>query len=206
MSYMTTNMFALHIWGFKSADQDMRIACEAGWAHADLAWERLMESANQNWVDGNRRQSAWLFWQADLMARIYFGKTDLRRATTAANRAIMEHTKGHHKQAVKYQRIATKIWLTASQSIVDMKVSPRSRSSLFHLRMETLHRDTFHNNMRLRFDRFAAETQETLRDLLNDKGTKHRHFSRWRGERPNVYDDTRKILGACLLIIDQSQT
>lgn len=203
MNFTTTNMFGPHIWGFKSADQDMRIAREAGWLRSDLVWERLMESANQNWADANHHKAARQFWQADMLARLFFDPADLRCATTAANRAIVAQSRSHMDQADKFQKKALKIWRGAVQTIADMKVAPRARSSLFHLRMEALHRDTFHDNMRTRFERFAGETGETLQTLTDGADPKHRHFSRWRGERPSVYDDTRKILAACLLIIDR---
>jgi hypothetical protein len=203
MNCMTTNMFGPHIWGFKSTDQQMKIARKAGWSRADLVWERLMEAANQSWVNKNTKKSARLFRQAALVARLFFDRTDLRRATTAINLAIIQITKDHMGRATEYQNTALKIWPEAPNVIRDMTVAPRARSSLYHLRMETLHRDTFHDNMRIRFNRFAAETAETLQGLTEQSKSKHRHFARWRGERPSVYDDTRKILGACLLIIDR---
>src|SRR5690606_10607913 len=103
----------------------------------------------------------------------------------------------------RYQSDALAIWQNAPGQIAAMQIAPRSRSSLFHLRMETKHRDVFYDNMRKRFTRFAAETKETLRGLTAPSAPPHRHFSRWRGERPSVHDDTRKIMAACLLIIDR---
>lgn len=203
MSFTTTNMFAPHIWGFKSADQEMLVARQAGWKRSDLVWERLMESANQNWVSGHHGKAARQFWQADFLAHLVFAPTDLRLATTSANRAIIAQNKGREDQAMQLQKKALHIWQGAAQTIADMQVAPRSRSSLFHLRMEALHRDTFHDNMRVRFERFASETEETFLSLTDEADPKHRHFSRWKGERPSVYDDTRKILAACLLIVDR---
>lgn len=206
MSFMTTNMSGRRIWGFRRDDREMQAARAAGWARADLVWERLMEAGNSQYCEGRIAKSAALFRQADLLARLAFDGSDLRRATSAASLARMALHKGDLRRAQSLQRRALCIWQNAPEQIARMKIAPRARSSLFHLRMEVKHRDTFHDNMRSRFARFVAETEETLRTLTAPAPKAHRHFSRWRGERPSMYDDTRKIMGACLLIIDQDQS
>jgi hypothetical protein len=69
--------------------------------------------------------------------------------------------------------------------------------------MEALHRETYHDNLRIRIGKFAAETEETLRALTGRSSNPHRHHARWRGEKPTVFDDTRKVLSACLMIADR---
>ncbi|MBI6628881.1 tetratricopeptide repeat-containing protein [Pontibaca salina] len=198
-------MSAPHIWGFSRDDREMQAARAAGWTRADLVWERLMEAGNRRYCEARIAKSAALFRQAEILARLAFERSDLRRATSAASLARIAMHNGDLSRAQKLQRRALCIWRNAPEQIAAMKIAPRSRSSLFHLRMEVKHRDTFHDNMRIRFSRFAAETEETLRTLTAPTAKPRRHFSRWRGERPGMYDDTRKIIGACLLITDQNQ-
>jgi hypothetical protein len=205
MSFTTMNMSGPHIWGFNRDDQEMRIARSAGWKRADLVWERLMESGNQCWAENQISLAARRFRQAEFLARICFQSTDLRMAASTANLAVIAVSQGNMARAERLQKKALVIWSDAGTWIEGMSVSPRSRSSLFHLRMESLHRETFHQNLKTRFMRFAAETNETLSGLTDESVRRHRHYSRWRGERPSVYDDTRKILGACLLIADLKQ-
>lgn len=203
MSFMTTNMSGPHIWGFRRDDREMQAARAAGWSRVDLVWERLMEAGNGRYCEGRIAKSAAFFRQADLLARLVFDRSDLRRATSAASLARIAMRNGNLTRAEGFQRRALRIWRNAPEQIAQMKIAPRSRSSLFHLRLEVKHRDTFHDNTRTRLARIAAETEETLRALSAPTPKPHRHFSRWRGERPGMYDDTRKIMGACLLIIDQ---
>lgn len=202
MSFMTTNMSGRRIWGFDRDDREMQAARAAGWSRADLVWERLMEAANERYRNGHAVRSAALFRQADLLARLAFARDDLRGAASVASRARIAMAQGKLAKAQALQCRALSLWRNAPAQIALMKIAPRARSSLFHLRMEVKHRDTFHDNMRTRFARFAAETEETLRGLTTPAPPPHRHFARWRGERPGMYDDTRKIMGACLLIVD----
>lgn len=203
MNFTTMNMSGRRIWGFEYGDCEMQAARAAGWSRADLVWERLMEAGNGQYLEGKTTKSAALFQQADLLAKLVFASSDLRRATSAASLARIAMTAENLPRARGHQRRALRIWQNAPEQISRMKIAPRSRSSLFHLRMEVKHRDMFHDNMRTRFARFAAETEETLHALAVPAPPPHRHFARWCGERPGMYDDTRKIMGACLLIVDQ---
>ena len=206
MSFMTMNMSALPIWGSKS-DTEMKVAREAGWSRADLIWERVTERALQAWSDSSDAQARKVahrsFVVADLIARVCFSAGDLRRAASAANLSLSLSDKGRAAAAEAQQVRALQVWAGAKQQIDGMTILPRSRSSLFHLRMEALHRDTYHGNLRTRIGKFAAETEETLRALTGRSSNPHRHYARWRGEKPTVFDDTRKVLSACLMIADR---
>uniref|UniRef100_UPI000A450ACE tetratricopeptide repeat-containing protein n=2 Tax=Leisingera TaxID=191028 RepID=UPI000A450ACE len=166
MSFTETNTSAPRIWGFK-ADAEMRVAREAGWSRADLAWERLMERALAAAGRDRPRNAMRLFRLADLLARVVFPATDLRRAATPANLARLQFRAGALAEAEKLQARALRIWAGAAEQVEQMQIAPRSRSSLFHLRMEALHRDTFHANLKTRVGRIAAETGETLRSLTS---------------------------------------
>lgn len=204
MSFMTTSMCAPRIWGFNSADTEMKMARAAGWSRADLVWERLTEAGLQLWAEGHTKAALRKFRAAHVLVRLFLAKTDLRWAASHANLAIAHFHMGQQARAERHQHAALAIWRGAEAHIRQMEIRPRSRSSLFHLRMEARHRETFHDNMRVRFRRIAAETQQTLRTLTSAKPSGHRHYTRWRGERPSVFDDTRKVLGACLLIADRA--
>lgn len=201
MSFTTMSMFAPHIWG-SERDAEMRAARAAGWRRADLIWERLLEAANRDWLANDRGRARRHFRQADFVARLFFAATDPRRATAQAGLAILARHYGQLGRAERFQRRALLHWQNAAGNIAAMEIRPRTRSSLFHLRLEVLHRDRFHDNLRRRIQGFTTETGDTLRNLTSGGPAPHRHFARWRGERPAVFDDTRKMLAACLLIPD----
>ncbi|WP_299845977.1 tetratricopeptide repeat-containing protein [uncultured Roseovarius sp.] len=203
MSYMTMTMFAPRIWGFDLNSPQARVARQAGWSRADILWEGLMEKANAAWVDGARPRAGQLFRRASWVTRLCFARDDLRRATVLANLGIMARATGQGPRAAACFAKAAAQWdACAEVSVAEMQIAPRARSSLFHLRMEARHRDTYHDNMRLRLGKIAAEMRAALEAMAKGEKPGCRLYARWRGERPNVYDDTRKVLGACLLIID----
>lgn len=204
MSCTTTTTSAPRIWVFERHDPELRIARESGWSRCDLIWERLMEAANQAFLEGHPRRAGRLFRQAHLLARLGFAAGDPRRATSLAARALMLAHAGRLDRAEVLQRQALQIWRHVQHHIEHMDIRPRARSSLFHLRMEARHRATYHDNLRLRLSRIADETRASLGALTAPVPAHHRHFARWRGEKPSVHDDTRKILAACLLLPDRN--
>ncbi|MDE0347558.1 MAG: hypothetical protein OXI66_17525 [Boseongicola sp.] len=86
-----------------------------------------------------------------------------------------------------------------------LEFRPRVRSSLFHMRMETRHRETYEANMRARIANFVTEAGQALEAAEAGAPSPHRLYDRWRGERPAVFDDSRKLLGAVLLICARQQ-
>lgn len=218
---MIMSMCVLRIWGCRYTTTDIARARAAGWSHADLIWECLMERANERHQSGAPKRAMGLFRRADWLARLCFADSDVRRITAAAGRAMLAirlaGSGADHTQAARAARrrltALLHFWQDhADAAIAQMHIAPRARSSLFHLRMETRHGETFRANMRTRLHRFAGETAETLQSMAagdnagaSDAGSgaaSHRHYARWRGARPPLYDDSRKILGACLLLPD----
>ncbi|KZY37707.1 hypothetical protein A3731_14665 [Roseovarius sp. HI0049] len=196
-------MSALHIWGFERGDTEMRLARDAGWRRSELVWERVMEAGNRAWEGGRVARARWLFGLADRIALMGFAKGDPRRATAPAALARLHARHGRPGKARTQARRALGEWQGVEAFIDAVEIRPRARSSLFHLRMEVRHRGTFHDNLRTRYRKFAEETRETMAGLAGDTApAAHRHFGRWRGERPNIFDDTRRVLSACLLIPD----
>lgn len=203
MSFMTTNMFAPRIWGFDLSSPAARVARAAGWSRADVLWEGLMEAGNAAWKEGDKHRAATLFRRAYWVARLRFAQGDLRRVSGQVNLGIVARECGQEARAKARFASAGADWdRVVGPAIKTMEISPRARSSLFHLRMEALHRDTYHNNMRLRIGKIADEVRGAIAALEQGGSPECRLYSRWLGERPNVYDDTRKVLGGCLLIVD----
>ncbi|WP_297778245.1 tetratricopeptide repeat protein [uncultured Roseovarius sp.] len=202
MSYVEMNMFAPRIWGFERGDTEMRVARAAGWSRADLVWERLTEAGCAAYTTGDRTGAARMLRRAGWVARLFFPAQDMRRATSLANLAVLARDAGQGARAERLQKQALSRWMGASEAVGGIVFKPRSRSSLFHLRMEALHRDTFHDNMRKRYRAIAAESDQALRRLLTGARPDRPICARWRGEKPPVFDDGRKFLAAALLIAE----
>ena len=205
MSYMTMTMFAPRIWGSDFTDPQAQVALSSGWHRSDILWEDLMVAGNTAWLEGDARQTAWCFRRALLVARLCFRRRDLRRATALVNCGILRQHAGRSASARAYFSKALSHWhANAEHMVTDMQIAPRARSSLFHLRMEARHRDTYHGNFRNRLHKIAAEVRSAIKHMDEGQPPGCRLYSRWIGERPTVFDDTRKVLGACLLIIDST--
>ncbi len=176
-------MSAPRIWGFER-DPQMRAARDAGWRRRDLIWERLQERANRALAEGRRPAAL----------------RDFRRAAWLARAGFAARARGDVRRAVALYAHARALWAEVPAGIATLEVKPRARSSLFHLRMEARHRDTYRANITRRLAAFVAETDASLESLARGAPAPHRHHARWRGEKPAVFDDARKLLGACLLL------
>ena len=196
---MTTIMFELHIWVSDRKDTEMRAALNAGWRRSDLVWERLQEKANQDWKARRRTLTVLRFCTAYCLALLSFASADPRRITSLANVAFAARLLGAGRIAEHGYRAVCERWPNAA-SLDAVEIHPRARSSLFHLQMEARHWDIYRANTRERLRKFRAESEECLHCLLMGEPVPHRLYSRWIGEKPSVFDDTRKILGACLLV------
>lgn len=194
------NMSVLPILASRAEDGEMRAALATGWKRRDLWWERSQEAGNAGFEKGNLAGAARAWRRAAWIARFGFAADDPRQATTLANLALLDRHAGYAARAdARYAR-ALRIWGNAPGFIDRMQIASRARSSLFHLRMEALHWNTYQDNMRARFRAFAAETAQALDALGAGQPVTCRLYSRWRGEKPSVFDDTRRFLGAALLI------
>jgi hypothetical protein len=175
-------------------------ALRAGWRAADLNWERLQEEANQRYRSGDAARAVKLWRRAGWIGLWRFRASDPRRATTLANLALADRLAGREARARRRYAKARRIWGEVDGFIAAMRIVRRARSSLFHLRMEAKHWDTYQQNMRIRMTAFARETAEALAALERAEPVTCRLYERWRGEKPVVFDDTRKLLAAALLV------
>ncbi|MEX3010649.1 hypothetical protein [Hoeflea sp. TYP-13] len=196
---MTMNMSAQHISAC-DADTELVVARKAGWRPVDLNWERLQERGNAHLLTDNLPAATRCFRSAGRIAFWRFALSDPRRATSLANLALADRLAGCETRAVRRYARARRLWNGADAWIEGMQVARRARSSLFHLRMETRHWDTYQDNLRTRMRTFAAETAAALAVLEQDGTPPQRLYERWRGEKPSVFDDTRKFLAAALLV------
>lgn len=192
-------MSALPISASDAAGVELRAARAAGWRRRDLWWERLQEAGNRDLQAGERRRAARRFLAAWWLAAT-LPRDDPRRATSLANAGLAARLRGAERTAERRYRDAIRLWSRVPAALDDLEIRPRARSSLFHLRMELRHGETYRANMRARLGRFIAETGEALDAIARGEVPPHRLAARWRGEKPAVFDDTRKIVAACLLV------
>ena len=126
-------------------------------------------------------------------------------ATSIANVGFIAREAGQVHRASRHYARARRLWAEVPGVLDGLEFRPRVRSSLFHLRMEARHRETYEANMRARFATFVTEAGQALEAAEQGAPSPHRLYDRWRGERPAVFDDSRKLLGAVLLICARKQ-
>lgn len=180
--------------------REERAAAAAGWSKADLAWERMQEDAAAACAEGRTRDAIRLWRRARALAFFRLSRRDPRYATGLANAALAARLSGRERSARRLYAQALRLWRRVPTTVATLEPGPRARSSLFHLRMEARHRDTYLDNLRRRMAGFAAETEAVLAALAEDRAPPHALTRRWRGEKPPVFDDVRKFMAAALLI------
>ena len=84
--------------------------------------------------------------------------------------------------------------------------APRvARSSLFHMRMEARHRDTYRARWQERWREIAAEAKARIEALnvisRRADAAAAESLARWRRERPAMLNDTRKLMAAAFLLL-----
>jgi hypothetical protein len=193
-------MSALPIWASDAGPAARRAARAAGWRRRDLWWERLQERANRELEAGDTHRAARRFLIAWWLARALLPEADPRRATSLANAGLAARLRGAERTAARRYGDARALWSHVAATLEGIEIRPRARSSLFHLRMELRHGETYRANMRARLGRFVAEAGDALEAIARGEPPSVRLHARWRGEKPAVFDDTRKLLAACLLI------
>ena len=80
-----------------------------------------------------------------------------------------------------------------------------ARSSLFHMRMELRHRETYRARWQIRWREMTEEAKERLANLSPSPGdlggSAAEALARWRRERPALLNDTRKLMAAAFLLL-----
>jgi hypothetical protein len=100
---------------------------------------------------------------------------------------------------------ALDVWRGTGPWIGRMDAPRIARSSLFHMRMETLHRETYRSRWQLRWQEIATEAKERLAALNQNfapsPAAASAALARWRRERPAMLNDTRKLMAAAFLLL-----
>ena len=178
---------------------DPRLLERAGWTNAEVIWEQIQEAAAECERAGEYGEASELWCGALELAREHLRPGDLRLAASVGNVAVAERRTG----AAAARRLfdeALALWDAGGRWIESLEPDPRARSSTFHLRLESKHRSGYDRFPRERFRALAAEGRAVLaarRDRLPDTSDR---FRLWRMERPEGFNDRRKLLGAVLLI------
>ena len=172
------------------------------WGRGDVFWESCQERAAYLWLEDKRMRARCLWHIAHVHALLFFDGGDPRLAVSLANVSLLAKHAGRKSLAYRRMERALSIWSIVPAWIEKMHIARRARTSLYHLRLELAHWPTYEENLRRRMRNFASETDASLRAIANGHAPPHRHFVRWRGEKPAIKDDTRKLLGACLLLAD----
>lgn len=187
-------------------DMGLAAARAAGWRGCDLGWERLQEQAHAALRNGDSHRAARLWRRAWWLAMLRLSRRDPRYATSLANAGMAARLTGNEALARRRYAHALRLWGAVPDWVEGMTIARRARSSLFHLRMEAKHWDTYQANMRRRTLNFAREAAACLDAAANGASAPFRLHDRWRGEKPAVFDDMRKFLGAALLLATQDPT
>ncbi|MXY34483.1 MAG: tetratricopeptide repeat-containing protein [Boseongicola sp. SB0676_bin_33] len=198
-------MFARRTSESETGSAEWQAALAAGWRRSDILWERWQERGNAAWESGDVSLARRRFLFAWCLARLFFRHGDPRIATSIANIGFIAREAGQFRLASRHYARARRLWAEVPGVLDGIEFRPRVRSSLFHLRMETRHRETYETNMRARIANFVTEAGQALEAAEEGAPSPHRLYDRWRGERPAVFDESRKLLGAALLICARKQ-
>ena len=179
---------------------DPRLLEQAGWTNAELIWEQIQEAAAECEVAGTHSEAVDLRRGALELAREHLGSGDLRVATSVANVALAERKAGDASASTRMLDEALALWDAGESWIESLKPATMARSSTFHLRLQAKHPGAYDRFPRERYRILATQGRAVLaarRDGLPDESGR---FERWRRERPDGFNDWRKLLGAVLLI------
>ena len=176
----------------------------AGWSEADISWEAEAEATADAVAQQDYARAKDAAGSALRLARAEFETTDPRLGTSLANYGLCLHLSGDSGPAPLF-REASEVWRRADPWIARMDAPRVARSSLFHMRMEVRHRDTYRARWQERWTEIAAEARARLAALNAPHealdATAAESLARWRRERPAMLNDTRKLMAAAFLLL-----
>jgi hypothetical protein len=178
---------------------------DAGWSETDLAWEAAAERSAEAVAANDHELAKAEAGKALRLARASFEPIDPRLGTSFANFGLCLALAGDHSGTDRLFADALDVWRRADPWIARMDAPRMARSSLFHMRMELRHRDTYRARWRERWLELTEEARERLKALNSNHSSPVDigvdAFARWRRERPAMLNDTRKLMAAvCLLL------
>ena len=172
----------------------------AGWTNAEVIWEQIQEAGAECERAEDYAEASELWRGAWELARDHLPSGDLRVAASVANRAVAERWTGDAPLADRMLEEALALWDAGAEWVESLKPVARARSSTFHLRLQARHPGAYDRFPRERFRALAKEGRAVLaarRRRLPDGSDR---LGRWRRERPDGFNDRRRLLGAVLLI------
>ena len=176
----------------------------AGWSEADLAWEAAAERAAEAAAAADHVRAKEAAGRALQIARAEFEAIDPRLGTGLANYGLCLALAGEGDGTATLLREALEVWRGTGPWIARMDAPRMARSSLFHMRMEARHRDTYRARWQERWRKIAADAKARL-EALNAAdapcAAAAEALALWRRERPAMLNDIRKLMAAAFLLL-----
>lgn len=179
---------------------DPALLARAGWTNAELIWEQIQQTAAECERAGEWAEACELWRGALEVARDRLAAGDLRLATSVANDAVAQRRDGDRSGAGRRLEEALALWDAGGPWIESLAPVSRARSSTFHLRLRARHPGGYDRFPRARYRALAAQGRDVLLARRDGRADDADRLARWRRERPEGFDDERKLLGAVLLI------
>lgn len=176
----------------------------AGWAQADVDWERIAAEAFDACASGDVEAARQKFGACVQLAREHFETSDPRLGTSLANYGACRKLTGDAVAAELLDE-AKRVWQSCDPWI-DAMTAPRSaRSSMFHMRMEQRHRDAYEDRWRIKWRELRDQARETVANLAGADGlpeaSAREALGQWRRECPAMLNDSRKLMAAVILLL-----
>ena len=176
-----------------------------GWSAEDIEWEIRQESAAACVAAGDRTCAARLWAEALFLARNHFAGDDARLATSIANHAVGLCWSGDEAAAQPLFAEAQRIWAGSIRWLETLRPERRARSSLYHLRMEGRHRQTYDQLALDRLKRHWDDGAGALAALGRGEASDRQPVEAWRREKPPTLSDPRKLIAAVCLMAARSR-
>lgn len=175
----------------------------AGWNETDLAWENAASSALELLASGDLDAAREEVANSLRIANESFEAIDPRLGTSLANHGAALIAAGKAELSGRTLKDAARVWRSCDPWIANMTAPRIARSSLFHLRMEQRHRPAYEARWRVKWGELADEARNAVGNgtvvLLSQPDAGFRVL-RWQRERPAMLNDTRKLMGAVILL------
>jgi hypothetical protein len=171
----------------------------AGWSEADLEWERLAVATLDALAGGDAAAAQGAAGASVSLARAHFAADDPRLGTALANFAVAMPG-GVRTGSLLAE--AGRIWASCGPWIEAMTAPRSAKSSLFHMRMEARHRDTYRQRWTIKWRELADEARTAVAASAPGGApvAAAPRLDRWRRECPAMLNDSRKLLAAVILL------
>jgi hypothetical protein len=185
-------------------DWSVHDVLSAGWTEADLAWEAAAEHTADAVSQSDCMRAKDEASQSLRIARAEFEPIDPRLGTSLANYGLCLRLSGDNQGVASLLLKGLEAWRGVDPWIARMRAPRVARSSLFHMRMEALHRDTYRALWQKRWREIAADAKKRLEALNAPNAVVAPDtdaLALWRRERPAMLNDTRKLMAAAFLLL-----